>query len=91
MKNNKALKLVFHVYFLQGIVIYLTRDKSTYHHQSNVPPQPFVCPPVITAVTVRKVDRDRDSDDVADFPAVFFHISHWYLLWNKSKSKESVE
>ena len=22
---------------------------------------------------------------LADFPAVFFHISHWYLSWNKSK------
>ena len=30
----------------------------------------------------------------ADFPAAFFHISHWYLSWNttdKSKSQESVE
>ena len=78
--------LCFHSPYHKTHVIYLTRDKSTYHHQSNVPPQPFVCPPVITAVTVRKVDRDRDSDYVADFPAVFFHISHWYLSWNKSKS-----
>ena len=36
------------------------------------------------------------ADDVADFPAVCFHISHWYLSWNthsidKSKSQESVE
>ena len=31
---------------------------------------------------------------LADFPAVFFHISHWYLSWNtidKSKSQDSVE
>ena len=30
----------------------------------------------------------------ADFPAVFLHISHWYLSWNtidKSTSQESVE
>ena len=30
----------------------------------------------------------------ADFPAVFFHISHWHLSWNtfdKSTSQESVE
>ena len=41
-------------------------------------------------------DEDADGndvDDVADFPAVFFHISHWYLSWNtidKSKSQEST-
>ena len=35
---------------------------------------------------------------LADFPAVFSHISHWYLSWNnlylttdKSKSLESAE
>ena len=31
---------------------------------------------------------------LADFPAVFFQISHWYLSWNiidKSKSQNSVE
>ena len=31
---------------------------------------------------------------LADFPAVFSHISHWYLSWNttdKSKSKEPAE
>ena len=22
------------------------------------------------------------AQNIADFPAVFFHISHWYLLWN---------
>ena len=54
MKNNKALKLAFHFYSLQGIVFHspyhetrvicLTRDKIAYHHQSNVPPQPLVCP-----------------------------------------------
>ena len=22
---------------------------------------------------------------VADFPAVFFHISHWYLSWNRAR------
>ena len=27
--------------------------------------------------------------ELADFPAVFFHISHWYFSWNKSKSQES--
>ena len=34
-------------------------------------------------------DEDDDGNDVADFPAVFFHISHRYLSWNtidKSKS-----
>ena len=36
-------------------------------------------------------DDDRDSDDLADFPAVVFHISHWYLSWDKSKSQESVK
>ena len=33
-----------------------------------------------------------DGDELADFPAVLFHISHW--LWNtidKSESQESVE
>ena len=39
-------------------------------------------------------DDGDDVDDVADFPAVFFNISHLYLSWNtidKSKSQESVE
>ena len=42
-------------------------------------------------------DEDADGndvDDVADFHALFFHISHRYLSWNtidKSKSQESVE
>ena len=36
----------------------------------------------------------RPDNDQADFPAVFFHISHWYLSWNttdKSKSQESIK
>ena len=90
MRNNKALKLAFHVYFLQGIVICLTCDNSAYHHQSNMPPQPVVCPHH-DGRDAKKSGPDRDSDDVADFPAVFFHIFHWYLSWNKSKSQESVE
>ena len=24
----------------------------------------------------------KEPIDLADFPAVFFHISHWYLSWN---------
>ena len=28
---------------------------------------------------------------LADFSAVFFHISRWYLSWNKFKSQESIE
>ena len=26
--------------------------------------------------------HERGGGGVADFPAVFFHISHWYLSWN---------
>ena len=41
-------------------------------------------------------DKDVDSDDnfsndgdvVADFPAVFFHISRWYLSWNTQLSTD---
>ena len=64
MKNNEALKLVFHVLFLQGILlslphktrmIFLTFDKIAYNHKSNVPPHPVVFP-VMTAATVRKED-----------------------------------
>ena len=63
MKNNEALKLIFHVLFLQGILlslpyhktrmIFLTFDKIAYNHKSNVPPHPVVFP-VMTAATVRK-------------------------------------
>ena len=38
-------------------------------------------------------DDGNDVDDVADFPAVFFHIYHRYVSWNtidKSKSQEST-
>ena len=65
MKNNEALKLVFHVLFMQGILlslpyhkprmIFLTFDKIAYNHKSNVPPHPVVFP-VMTAATVRKED-----------------------------------
>ena len=27
-------------------------------------------------------DKTCSHADLADFPAVFFHISHWYLSWN---------
>ena len=26
---------------------------------------------------------------LADFPAVFFHISHWYLSWNTTDKSKS--
>ena len=37
--------LCFHSPYHKTHVICLTRDKSAYHHQSNVPPQLVVCPP----------------------------------------------
>ena len=42
--------LCFHSPSHKTHVICLTRDKSAFHHQSNVPP-------VMTAVTVKKEDR----------------------------------
>ena len=51
--------LCFHSPYHKTHVICLTRDKNVYHYQSNVPPQLVVCPPDMTAVTVRKEDRDH--------------------------------
>ena len=33
----------------------------------------------------KKVPLINVSLLVADFPAVFFHISHWYLSWNRAR------
>ena len=30
----------------------------------------------------RRIFSLADRGGIADFPAVFFHISHWYLSWN---------
>ena len=71
MKNKEGLlKLVFYVPcrvlcfhspYHKTHVIYLTRDKSTYHHQTNVTPQTSCVPPIMTALTVRKEDRAPET------------------------------
>ena len=30
------------------------------------------------------------GDGIADFPAVFFHISHWYLSWNTAVGGDCI-
>ena len=55
-------------------LICLTRDKIAYHHQSNVPPNQF-CTPVMTAVTVRLMDR----------PTLFSSMTFcFHIQWKKS-------
>ena len=36
----------------------------------------------LSPVRLSVTDDELDDEGVADFPAVFFHISHWYLSWN---------
>ena len=40
---------------------------------------------VVGMLAAWKLDDLKDVKEelgIADFPAVFFHISHWYLSWN---------
>ena len=60
----------------------------------------FNCPPeiVITAKVAEVVsevvqlifDPATVGFKLADFPAVFFHISHWYLSWNTAGGGDCI-
>ena len=51
---------------------------------------PAGCCPSVQLWKMQESGSDGDCDghggDVEDFPAVFSHISHWYLSWNNNNN-----
>ena len=88
MKNNKNPKMIRRANFIisppKPRVICLTRDKSTYHHQSDVPPQPLVCP--------RHDCRDgKNNGPGLKVSRTTFLIETDFIFWEKQESWGSVQ
>ena len=62
-------------YFLQSYIIFPCVNPWLYWIGSNFSPQP-------SKLQLHILIFNRCFTQLADFPAVFVHISHWYLSWN---------